>query len=133
MDKNGALKVKRKSEVKNMETGTKGWLEGLSSAQQVTKEAVALKYSPEKNNAPEVIAMGKGEIAEQIVKKAKENDVPIYQDEKLAQTLSRLKIGEEIPPELYDVVAEILIFIGRIDQEYGERYEKQQKGNWKNR
>lgn len=133
MDKNGALKVKRKSEVKNMETGTKGWLEGLSSAQQVTKEAVALKYSPEKNNAPEVITMGKGEIAEQIVKKAKENDVPIYQDEKLAQTLSRLKIGEEIPPELYDVVAEILIFIGRIDQEYGERYEKQQKGNWKNR
>ena len=48
--------------------------------------------------------------------KAKENDVPFYQDNKLAETLSRLQIGDAIPPELYDVVAEILVFVDDMDR-----------------
>ena len=47
--------------------------------------------------------------------KAKENDVPFYQDNKLAETLSKLQIGDTIPPELYDVVAEILVFVDDMD------------------
>ena len=56
------------------------------------------------------------EVAERIIEKAKENDVPFYQDNKLAETLSKLQIGDTIPPELYDVVAEILVFVDDMDK-----------------
>jgi flagellar biosynthesis protein len=88
------------------------------------KHATALQYTPGKDVAPKVIATGKGQIAEKIIEKAKENDVPVYQDTNLAKTLSALGIGEEIPPEIYEVVAEILIFIGSVDKSYGDRYDE---------
>ena len=55
-------------------------------------------------------------MAERIIERAKESDVPIHRDDKLADTLSRLEIGEMIPPELYEVVAEILIFVDSMDK-----------------
>lgn len=87
------------------------------------KHATALQYSPETDIAPKVIATGKGIVAEKIIEKAKEADVPVYQNTNLAQTLSALGIGDQIPPEIYEVVAEILIFIGSVDKSYGERLE----------
>lgn len=77
--------------------------------------AVAVAYEPG-DGAPKILATGKGELAEKIIEKAKENDVPLYKDNKLADTLSRLKIGDAIPPELYDVVAEILVFVDDMDR-----------------
>jgi flagellar biosynthesis protein len=79
------------------------------------KQAIALEYDPEEA-APRVIASGKGELAERIIEKAKEADVPVHRDDKLAETLSRLEIGDMIPPELYEVVAEILIFVDSMDK-----------------
>ena len=79
------------------------------------KQAVALEYNPE-NDAPTVTASGRGAIAERIIEKAKEANVPIHRDDKLADTLSRLEIGDMIPPELYEVVAEILIFVDSMDK-----------------
>ena len=79
------------------------------------KTAVAVAYEPG-DRAPKILATGKGEIAEKIIAKAKENDVPLYKDNKLADTLSKLKIGDAIPPELYDVVAEILVFVDDMDR-----------------
>ena len=79
------------------------------------KTAVALAYEPG-DRAPKILATGTGEVAERIIEKAKENDVPFYQDNKLAETLSRLQIGDAIPPELYDVVAEILVFVDDMDR-----------------
>ncbi len=79
------------------------------------KTAVALEYNPE-DDAPRVIASGKGKLAEKIIETAKENDVPIHEDDKLANTLSKLEIGDMIPPELYEVVAEILIFVDSMDK-----------------
>ena len=79
------------------------------------KTAGALAYEPG-DRAPKILATGKGEVAERIIEKAKENDVPFYQDNKLAETLSRLQIGDAIPPELYDVVAEILVFVDDMDR-----------------
>ena len=66
------------------------------------KTAVAVAYNPGEV-APKILAVGKGEVAERIIETAKENDVPFYQDNKLAETLSRLQIGDTIPPELYEV------------------------------
>ena len=77
--------------------------------------AVALEYDPN-DDAPRVIASGKGALAEKIIEKAKESDVPIHEDAKLAVTLAKLEIGDMIPPELYEVVAEILIFVDSMDK-----------------
>lgn len=79
------------------------------------KQAIALEYDPN-DAAPKVIASGTGALAEKIIAKAKESDVPVHQDGKLADTLSRLEIGEMIPPELYEVVAEILVFVDAMDK-----------------
>lgn len=79
------------------------------------KQAIALEYDPSED-APKVIASGRGLLAERIIERAKESNVPIHKDDKLADTLSRLEIGEMIPPELYEVVAEILVFVDAMDK-----------------
>ncbi len=79
------------------------------------KQAIALEYDPA-NQAPMVVASGRGAQAERIIEKAKEAGVPTHRDDKLADTLSRLEIGEMIPPELYEVVAEILVFVDAMDK-----------------
>ena len=79
------------------------------------KTAVAVEYVPGEA-APKILATGKGQVAERIIETAKENSVPLYKDGKLADTLSRLKIGDMIPPELYEVVAEILVFVDDMDR-----------------
>jgi flagellar biosynthesis protein len=53
-----------------------------------------------------------------------ENDVPVYENAQLAHALNSLNLGDEIPPELYEVVAEILVFVGSIDNGYGEAHGK---------
>ncbi len=83
------------------------------------KQAIALEYNPNED-APRVIASGRGILAEKIIEKAKESDVPIHRDDKLADTLSKLEIGDMIPPELYEVVAEILIFVDSMDKIKGK-------------
>lgn len=79
------------------------------------KIAVALSYNPGEE-APTVIATGKGALAERIIQTAEEVEVPVYEDEKLAKTLSKLELGDMIPPELYGVVAEILVFVDKMDK-----------------
>ncbi len=78
------------------------------------KTAVALSYELG-DQAPKILATGKGHIAEKIIEAAKEADVPVHQDKKLAETLSKLEIGDYIPKELYGVVAEILVFVDRVE------------------
>lgn len=83
------------------------------------KQAIALEYNPDED-APRVVASGRGVLAEKIIEKAKEADVPVHRDDKLADTLSKLEIGDMIPPELYEVVAEILIFVDSMDKLKGK-------------
>lgn len=78
-------------------------------------QAVALEYDPT-DNAPKVIAMGRGALADRIIEKAKDADIPVHRDDKLADTLSKLEIGDMIPPELYNAVAEILVFVDSMDK-----------------
>ena len=82
---------------------------------QKPRTAVALSYEPN-DDAPKVIASGKGYLADRIIERAKEADIPLHKDEKLASTLSKLEIGDMIPPELYEVVAEILVFVDQMDR-----------------
>ena len=78
------------------------------------RTAVALSYE-EGDQAPKILATGKGYVAEKIIEAAKEENVPVHKDEKLAATLSKLEIGDYIPKELYGVVAEILVFVDRVE------------------
>ena len=78
------------------------------------KKAVALLYDP-KHQAPQVVAAGQGVLADKIIETAKESDVPLYKDTNLTETLLKLDIGDCIPPELYGVVAEILVFVDRVE------------------
>lgn len=87
----------------------------MKEKEKKIRQAVALEYDPQ-NDAPTVIATGRGALAERIVERAQEAGVPVHQDGKLADTLSRLQIGDMIPPELYEVVAEILVFVDAMDK-----------------
>ena len=89
------------------------------TGEQKRKVSVALEYVPGEE-APKIIASGKGVLAEKIIERAKEADVPVYEDSQLANTLSKLEIGDMIPPELYGVVAEILVFVDECDRIRGK-------------
>lgn len=84
------------------------------------KLAVALKYENDEQEAPVVIASGRGEIAEKILATARQGKVPVYQDESLAQVLASLEMGTEIPPELYQAVAQVIAFVWKIDNKYSQ-------------
>ena len=79
------------------------------------RKAVALMYEPG-NQAPQVVAAGQGALADKIIDTAKESDVPLYKDTNLTETLLKLDIGDCIPPELYGVVAEILVYVDKMDK-----------------
>lgn len=80
------------------------------------KQAIALSYDSAKDMSPKVVAKGGGEVAANILSKAKECNIPIQEDPTLVELLSRLEINETIPEELYQAVAEIFAFIYRIDK-----------------
>lgn len=80
------------------------------------KKTAALKYNPEKDKAPRIVASGSGNIAEKILEKARQENIPIKEDRDLVEVLSRLNVGEEIPEELYSVIAEILSFFYKLDE-----------------
>lgn len=80
------------------------------------EKAVALKYERGKDPAPKVTAKGRGAVAERILAIARENNIPIKQDKTLLEAIYKLDINEEIPEELYRVIAEILAFVYRMNR-----------------
>jgi flagellar biosynthetic protein FlhB/flagellar biosynthesis protein len=79
--------------------------------------AVAIKYDKEKDQAPRVIAKGLRFKAEKILAIAREYDVPVMRNVPLANALVRIEVGEEIPEDLYDAVAEVLNFVYALQKE----------------
>ncbi len=77
--------------------------------------AAALGYDIEKDKAPRVLARGRGEIAQKIVEKARDEDIPIQRDEDIVKVLVQMELGQEIPPRLYEAVAEIMAFIYSLE------------------
>jgi flagellar biosynthesis protein len=80
------------------------------------KKAVALQYDSTHHDAPSIKAKGTGQVAEKIMKMAEENSIPIQKDPALVEILSKLEIDQQIPPELYEVVAEILAMVYQLEQ-----------------
>ncbi|MBI1986777.1 MAG: EscU/YscU/HrcU family type III secretion system export apparatus switch protein [Nitrospinae bacterium] len=84
------------------------------------KGAIALKYEPPKDAAPRVVAKGRGAIAEKILEIAKAHNISIREDKDLLEILSQLDLNQEIPPDLYRVVAEILAWVYRVSGKKGD-------------
>ncbi len=80
------------------------------------KKAAALSYDQSVDPSPKVTALGKGLTADQIIKTAKEHNVPILEDPSLVELLGNLTINETIPNELYEAVAEVFAFIYQMDR-----------------
>ena len=88
------------------------------------QKAVALKYDPNKNGAPVIVASGMGYLAERITETAMEAGVPVYEDDSLATLLTQLKLGAEIPTELYQAIVDIYIyFLGYVPDREPEQTE----------
>jgi len=84
------------------------------------KIAAAIKYERDKDAAPRVTAKGMGKLAERIIEKAVAAGVPLREDPDLAAALAKLPLGEQIPPALYQAVAEVLAFIYRMNRTAGK-------------
>lgn len=88
---------------------------GIMDQHAPHKKAAALRYDPEMT-APIITAAGEGYVAQKILQKAKEHDIPVIEDASAADVLSRFSVGDAIPPRLYEAVAQILIFVSQIDE-----------------
>ena len=69
-------------------------------------------------------AFGEGHLARKIVEVAKESGVPILPDQKLSSMLSKISVGDEISPEMYEAVAKVLAFVSEVDRRYGEKVKR---------
>lgn len=87
------------------------------------KSAIALEYESNEP-APKVIASGRGYLADKIISEAASHEIPVHKDEKLAKSLRDLEIGEYIPKELYQVVAEVLVYVDAMDKIKGKVMDK---------
>ncbi len=86
------------------------------------QSAVALKYKSDEASAPKVVAKGEGEVADDIIKLAEDFGVLIHQDEELNKILGMLDLGQEIPPELYTLIAELISFSYLLQGKFPERW-----------
>ena len=84
------------------------------------KRAVALRYDADQDPAPRVVAAGQGLVAEKIVETAQAHGVALQENVELALALSQVELGTAIPEELYPVVAEVLVWVNRMNRERGK-------------
>ncbi|MBU1057425.1 MAG: EscU/YscU/HrcU family type III secretion system export apparatus switch protein [Proteobacteria bacterium] len=87
------------------------------------EKAVAILYDEQKGSSPKVVASGKGEIARRIIETAREAGVHIQEDPNLVELLSKIKLGDEIPTELYQTVAEVLAFVYQVNEKFKNKME----------
>jgi len=80
------------------------------------QRAVALRYDPEEDPAPVLVAKGKGYLAERIVKLAREHGIYVHPDANLVELLMAVELAETIPPQLYRVVAKVLAMVYRVNK-----------------
>lgn len=87
----------------------------LPRRKNLRKSAVAIRYDRANMSAPRVVAKGRGIVAEKLIGMARENDIPIVENKLLVEMLENLNLEQEIPPELYQVVAEVLVTIYKAE------------------
>lgn len=80
--------------------------------------AAVIRYDEQNGQAPQLVAQGTGEVARKIIEMAKKSDIHLQEDESLVSHLLDIDLGDSIPPQLYAVIAEILLLLEELDQQY---------------
>jgi len=93
----------------------------LDSKDKGARSAIAIRYDAEQDAAPVILAAGRGEFAEDILKIAEDHKIPFYEDKGLADLLLKLEVSTEVPQEMYALIAEVLAFVFRLDQMASKR------------
>lgn len=88
------------------------------------KKAVAIIYDEAESAAPKVLASGRGLVAEKIIEKAEEAGIHIHEDPNLIELLAKVPVGDEIPVELYQTVAEVLAFVYQVNEKFKNKIQK---------
>ncbi len=88
---------------------------------KTNKQVVALNYDRGAGGAPKVVASGRGEIAQKILTAARHVGIDIVEDPDLLEVLAKVPVGQEIPPQLFQAVAEILAFVYQANNRYAAR------------
>jgi len=86
--------------------------------------AAAITYDPGEQDVPILAAFGEGYLAQKIVEVAKESGIPVLPDPSLSSMLSKISVGDEIPPDMYEAVAKVLAFVSEVDRSYGEKIKR---------
>lgn len=87
----------------------------------IPEKAVALKYNPQSDMAPIIVASGYGYVAEKIIDIADQSGIPIYRDDTTANMLAMLEIGSNVPPELFELVAAIYVDLMKLASDIKKR------------
>ena len=96
----------------------------MDDKEKTITRAAAISYDPDEHEAPVLAAFGEGYIAEKIVEVARESGIPVLPDPNMSSMLSKISVGDEISPEMYEAVAKLLLFVSEIDRSYGEKIKK---------
>ena len=88
-----------------------------AASSETQPQAAALRYEAGKDRAPRVVAKGRGAVAEEIVRRAREAGVPIHESSELASALMQFELDQQIPPALYVAIAEVLAWAYRLEAE----------------
>jgi len=96
----------------------------MDEAEKTVTMAAAISYDPDEQDVPIMAAFGEGYLARKIVEVAQESGVPVLPDPSLSSMLSKISVGDEISPELYEAVAKVLAFVSEVDRSYGEKISK---------
>lgn len=121
-----SMKPERKKQLIEKTKRFKKRVEQLQPQNPSKVRAIAVKYDAKKGKAPRIVATGRGAVAEQILKLAEDNKIPLYEDSTLTDLLSKLDLDMEIPAELYTMVAEVLAFVYQLDKLAKARRAKKQ-------
>ena len=93
----------------------------MNDKPKTSKQAVALNYEQQSGGAPKVVASGRGEIAQKILAAARQAGVDIVEDPDLLEVLGKVPVGQEIPPQLFQAVAEVLAFVYQANNRFAAR------------
>ncbi len=80
--------------------------------------AAALHYNESTDDGPKLVARGKGELAKRIIEMAQKNNIPLQEDAGLIGNLIDMDLGDNIPPQLYSVIAEVLLLLEELEKSF---------------
>ena len=93
----------------------------MESQKKQIDKAAAILYDTERSDVPRIVASGKGVVAQKIIETAREAGIHIQEDPDLVELLAAIPVGEEIPVELYQTIAEVLAFVYEINNQFKDK------------